>query len=440
MRAIRGAICARSNSRESIYGATQHLLREIVSRNRLGVEDIVAAFFTMTPDLNADFPAYAAREMGWGGVAMLGAQESSVSGAHRRAIRVLVLAEGSGPVHHVYLGRAAAMRPDLVQPGDFEAWDARAGDEEVGGRKVQAERQTDVRLLVVGLGLIGGSVAAGARRSGGFEAIRGYDRSESVMETALARGLVDGVGPLEEELPGADLVVLAAPISEILVLLPSVGRWARAGTVVTDVGSTKRAIVHAMSNLPDRVFGIGGHPMTGRTASGPEAADPDLFRGARWAIVPSRRVPGEAVERVERLVRVLGAHPVRMEAALHDRVVAVTSHLPALVAAVLSEVAGSMREEVRDEAFLAGPGLRSATRLAGGEPAMTAQMLRDNRDLVLAGLERLGRGLESWRAALDGTLAELETRLGEAGATRSKLFDGGVPDDSPNARIGEMRV
>lgn len=420
MRGIRGAVCAQDNTREAIHRATQHLLAEIVKRNKLTTGEIVAAFFTMTPDLDADFPAYAARDIGWTAIPMLGAQESPVRGAPERAIRVLVLARGDEPARHVYLGRAAAMRPDLVEPGDAESWNGateepRAG--EGGGGPLG-------RLLVVGLGLIGGSLAAAARASGLFTVVTGHDRDADAADAAVRCGLVDETtAELGAGLAEADMVVLAVPVSEIVNLLERVGEALRPGAVVTDVGSTKRSVVDAMAGLPEHVRAVGGHPMTGSTASGPRAARADLFRKAKWALVASARTDEGAMARVERLVRAVGARPVRVSAEVHDRVVAVTSHLPAVMAAALVQLAARLSDGVEDDSFLAGPGLRSASRLAAGDPVMTAQMLGENADNLSLAIDELVEALSELREAVNGDPLALCDRLAEIGAARTALME-----------------
>ncbi len=418
MKAIRGAICAPENTGEAIYVATQALLGEIVQRNGLELDAIVAAFFTMTPDLDADFPAYAARDMGWADVPMLGAQETLVAGAPDRSIRVLVLTEGDGSARHVYLGRAAAMRPELAEPGD-ENWDITA----VRGGGDLVELEARERLLVVGLGLIGGSLAAAASRSGVYASVRGYDRDSESAALALKHGLVGGTGDdLPAELAQAEIVLLAVPVSAIIDLMPLVGRFAQPGAVVTDVGSTKRRIVEAMGALPQNVRAVAGHPMAGSTASGVTAATANLFRGAKWALVATPRSDDDAFAKVERLVNAIGARAVRISADLHDRIVAITSHLPAIMAVGLIELAGDLAADLESDAFLAGPGLRSASRLAAADPSMTAQMASENADNLRGAIDGLIERLLRLREAAGGDTRELRDRLAAAGATRADLI------------------
>ncbi|NIN72905.1 MAG: chorismate mutase [Gemmatimonadetes bacterium] len=417
MIAIRGAICARGNSREAIYQATRYLLAELMARNDLRSDDVLAAFFTMTPDLNADFPAYAARDAGWTDVPMLGAQESLVPGAPERVIRILALVRSERPARHVYLGRAAAMRADLAEPGDAEAWD---GSTDAAAR-VGVEGGALGQLLVVGLGLIGGSVAAGARASGLFTAVRGYDRDGAQATVAAQRRLVDVVvDDLGAELARADMVVLAIPVDEVVKVIDSLAEALKSGTVVTDVGSTKRRIVAAMDRLPEGVRAVGGHPMTGSTVSGASAAAAGLFRGARWALTRCDRTDEEAVRRVEMLVRGFGAEPVHIDAVSHDEMVAVTSHLPAVLAVGLVEQAAEAG--AAEEELLAGPGFVSASRLADGDPLMTAQMLTDNADNLARAIESVIGRLHDLQRALADDANRLRERLAEARLARSSLL------------------
>lgn len=404
MRGIRGAICARANTREAIAEATQTLLREIAQRNRLRRADIVSVLFTMTPDLNAEYPAYAARDMGWLEVPMLGAMETPVPGAPRRAIRALVLARGTAPTRHVYLGRASQMRPDLAEPGDAERWD---GVEAAGVRGQLG------RLLVIGLGLIGGSLAAAARQSGLFAEVVGSDVDPDVRTEASRRGLIDSVAESEAAGMGeADLIVLAAPLQALPELVRKAARAARDGAIVTDVGSLKAPVVAAMDELPPTVRAVGGHPMAGSERRGVGAADASLFEGPPWALVPTRRTDGDALERVQQMVIGLGARPVVLSAAEHDQAVTFTSHLPALLACALARVAGAALGALPAVAALVGPAFRDATRVAAADVRLTAELLGADPDRLAqvgAALTReLGRLVTAAqrRDALDALLSE----------------------------------
>lgn len=411
MFAIRGAIRVHSNERSEIYHDTQRLLTEIVRRNRLDRSRIVSAFFTMTPDLNADFPAYAARELGWVEVPMLGAQETAVPGALDRMVRVLVHVEGDGPARHVYLGDAAAMRPDLAEPGP--------GDE------ADSPRGTDPRfgpLLVVGLGLIGGSVALAVRRSGLFADVTGWDVDPAARELAVRAGAIPEdepqIGPL---LDRAEVVLLALPVAAALAWVEERGRKLKEGTVLVDVASTKRALIAAMDVLPPHVEAVGAHPMAGSELSGMGAARPDLFFGSIWALVASRRTGDRAREIAHALVEAVGGEPFWTEANRHDRATAATSHLPYLVAAALARHVDEY-DDAEAALPLSGPGLRDMTRLAGSRPRVMADILRTNWLHVREEARRFQEGFGGLVAQLDARLpADVGPVLEAAAEARRRI-------------------
>lgn len=392
MIAIRGAIRVERNDRDVIFRGTRRLLGEIRERNGLDEEDVVSAFFTMTPDLNADFPAYAAREMGWTETAMLGAQETAVPGAMDRMVRVLVHAETDGPARHVYLGGAAAMRPDLAEEGD-----ARAAVTPAAGATSRFGR-----LLVVGLGLIGGSAALALRRRGLFDEVFGHDVSEEARRQAVRAGAVDeAVASPEDAVEGADVVLLAVPVDALLAWLRRRGDRLRRGAVVVDVGSTKRRVVRAMeTRLPEGVEAVGAHPMAGSEESGMGAARPDLFHGAGWALVETRRTGERAREVAEAIVDAVDGRPLWTGADAHDAAAAASSHLPYLISAALAlhldDRAGEL--PVRE---LLGPGAKDMLRLAGSDSRMMAGILATNWPGVRGEAERFLERLQGLVRALD---------------------------------------
>ncbi len=400
---IRGAVRADRNDGVAIREATRRLLVEIRRRNGFEAAQVVSALFTMTPDLDADFPAHAARIMGWTGVPMLGAQETPVSGAPDRMIRVLLHVDAPGPARHVYLGEAAAMRPDLATPVE------EAGADEPGGEPYGP-------LLVCGLGLIGGSIALGLRGSRRFGPVLGWDRDPEARRRALAAGAVAEVSDaLEPLLTEARTVLLALPLGAILAWIERHGSTLRPGRVLLDVGSAKREVVRAMDALPPEVEAVGTHPMAGSERRGFGAARPDLFRGAGWAIVASERTGSRARGAAEALVAALGARAVHLDAAAHDRTVAHSSHLPYLAAAALALEAA---EAGTLAASLAGPGLRDTTRLAASDPALMADILAANRDEV-------GRALAAFRRRLEALERGLPAPTGGASEdAAARVLDG----------------
>jgi prephenate dehydrogenase len=241
---------------------------------------------------------------------------------------------------------------------------------------------------------MGGSLALALR--GRCAALLGIDRDPRVVELALARRVVDRASPDPAEiLPAADFVILAAPVDAILALLADLPSLHPAGPVVFDLGSTKRAILQAMQALPPRFDPLGGHPMCGKERGGLENADPGLFTGAPFVLAPLDRTSPEALSLARQLVDAIGARPLTLDAATHDRWTAATSHLPYLLASAL--VLATPPEALA----LAGPGFRSSTRVAGSDPAMMLDILFSNPDNLVAALARL-------RAQLDGLEARLQ--------------------------------
>jgi cyclohexadieny/prephenate dehydrogenase / 3-phosphoshikimate 1-carboxyvinyltransferase len=278
------------------------------------------------------------------------------------------------------------------------------------------------RMTIVGVGLIGGSLALSARAAGAVESVVGVARSAATREAALSMGLVDRMAEdLASGVREADLVVLAVPVHEIVRLLPQVAALTRAACLVTDVGSVKGPILAAGDTaFPDGRF-VAGHPIAGKEQSGPAAARTDLFRGSNWIFTPGDRTRPEAVERVARLCRVVGARTLQMEAAWHDDVFATVSHLPHLVAyALMDAVLGTTRggERIR---FSAG-GLRDFTRVAGSDPVMWRDIFLMNREPLLRVLDEYQRALERLATAIrNGDGDALHDRLLQARAAREEL-------------------
>lgn len=233
-------------------------------------------------------------------------------------------------------------------------------------------------ILVFGCGLIGASAAAGWSAAG-YE-VWGYDRRD--LAPLVERGWIAhqvSVEALDSSLPEAAVVLLALPVSGILAALRRLPF--RAGQLVTDAGSVKAPVIEAAAALPAGVDFVGGHPMAGSEESGYEAARPDLFAGATWALVRSGVDEGaRSLARVAALVRALGAEPLVCDAAAHDRVVALTSHLPQLLATALAAELESRDEPLA--AALLGPGGRAFLRLAGSSFDVWRDVLDHNAEEV----------------------------------------------------------
>ena len=268
-----------------------------------------------------------------------------------------------------------------------------------------------MRVGIVGLGLIGGSLGMALKASGWAE-VFAFDADPSVRARAGEMfGACDSAGDLAASV---DLLVLAAPPSVNLLLLSSLAPILHAGAVMTDVGSVKgqiSALGHAV--LPERF--VPSHPMAGSEKHGLSAARADLFHGATWAVTPLAENRPDAVELVEKLVRAVGATPLQMTPEAHDRAVAVTSHAPHVLAYALSALAKEREASGEPISQLAAGGFHSATRVAASSPALWAQICLANRANVLD-------ALADFRAALDEMTLALAS--GDAAALESALAKG----------------
>lgn len=283
-----------------------------------------------------------------------------------------------------------------------------------------------VRIAIVGLGLIGGSIARALRRPEaarivpeGIE-LAAWSRRAAGPRSALAAGVVDSA-PLDlaATVAGADLIVIAAPPVATLELLRELAGPLRESlaptTVLTDVASTKRAIVEEADRLELRF--VGGHPMAGRESSGFDASAADLFVDRPWVVCPGLVAEAADIALVENLARWCGARPIRLEPAIHDAAAATISHVPLIVASALVEALADGPGWPL-ASTLAASGWRDMTRLARGDPAMGGGIAVTNAAEIVAGLRRVRTVLEAWIATLDGPDPELEAivdRLAEAG-------------------------
>ena len=264
-----------------------------------------------------------------------------------------------------------------------------------------------MRVTIVGLGLIGGSIAKALRRpaavADGPWHVTALARRREPLALALREGAVDAVATdLADGIAGAELIVLAADATANLALLDEVAAvLGRASSVtVTDVSSTKSAI-GARARLHPGLCFVGGHPMSGRERSGYAAAEAALFAERPWVVVPGDAVGAADLARVEALARACGARPVHLTAEQHDVAVAAISHLPLIAAAALVEAVTAADEWPWARA-LAAQGWRDMSRLARGDPAMGAALLATNRAVVAAQLRRYRAELDRWLADLDG--------------------------------------
>lgn len=282
------------------------------------------------------------------------------------------------------------------------------------------------QVAIIGLGLMGGSVAL--RLRGRCRSLLAADPEDDTRQLAHRLGAVDRVvSDPAEILPQADLVVLAAPVRAILELihrLPSLLSVSAEDQRVTviDLGSTKVEICQAYEQLPAYFDPLGGHPMCGSERAGLKHADKELFRDAIFTLTPLERTSHSARQLALQLVEALGAHPLWLDAQTHDRWTASTSHLPYLLSVALALATPP------ETAPLAGPGFRSTSRLASSSPSMMADILHTNQDSIRLALGRFRAQLDR----LEDTLREMDEAgmtsiLNQAAEARALLLDEDKP-------------
>ncbi len=256
------------------------------------------------------------------------------------------------------------------------------------------------RLAIAGVGLIGGSFALALRESGVRLQVTGIDLGRS-LTLAHERGVIDDILPLEEACAEADFVYLALPIAQILELLPRVAASCAPGALVTDAGSTKLEIVARAAALFKPGQFLGGHPMAGKETRGVTVAEPGLFRGRPYLLTPAESAHLETERACTLLdwIRVIGAIPTVMTPEEHDKTVALTSHLPQLLATALAGLLGAQPERQR-LLGAAGPGLFDSTRLALSSWTVWADILATNREAIDSALRDYAWQLETLRDLL----------------------------------------
>ena len=253
------------------------------------------------------------------------------------------------------------------------------------------------RVGIVGLGLIGGSIALAARQIWPGSLVIGVDRKD-VLERAMVLHAIDVAADDAVVLAEADLVILAAPIQQNLEILRDLPENVTGSAVVTDTGSTKRAIVDAARSLPERFTFIGGHPLGGAARGGIEHARPDIFTGRPWLFTPAKGHDRQALEKLQAFVTGLGALPQILSPDDHDHLLAFISHLPQLTVSALMHVVG---DAAREEGLrLSGRGLHDTTRLASSPADIWREVCATNADEIGSALDALISVLRQLRADL----------------------------------------
>jgi prephenate dehydrogenase len=254
-------------------------------------------------------------------------------------------------------------------------------------------RLQDSRIAIIGLGLMGGSLALALK--GKCAVLYGIDSDPATLELALDKKIVDQADADPARLlPQADLVILATPVPAIIDVIQKLPSLIQNLCIVLDLGSTKKDVVQAMSALPERFDPVGGHPICGKEKLGLENAEEHLFENTSFVVTPLERTTRYARKAIEQIISVVGARLIEMNAEEHDRALAFTSHLPFLVSSALA-----LSTPPEYSPFI-GTGFRSTSRLAGTPSSITLGILQSNRENVLNAL-----------SLFQEQLSEIQTKL-----------------------------
>lgn len=312
---------------------------------------------------------------------------------------------------------------------------------------MSARRTTPMfeRIALIGIGLIGSSISHASRRAGLAGSIVGSARTPATVETALRLGLIsEGFGSASEAVRGADLVILCVPVGLSGTIAEEIAPHLAPGAIVTDVGSVKGTVVRDMAPfIPAGVHFVPGHPIAGTEQSGPESGFAELFDG-RWCILtPDAEADPAAVAKLRAFWEALGSNVEIMAADHHDLVLAITSHVPHLIAFNIVNTASHLERVTNSEVIrFSASGFRDFTRIAASDPVMWRDIFLTNKDAVLEMLGRFSEDLsELQRAIRYGDGEALARRFAEARATRRAVIQAGQDTAAPDfGRGGHVRA
>lgn len=273
-------------------------------------------------------------------------------------------------------------------------------------------------ILIVGLGLIGGSIGLALQGSSAVNQIIGSDPDPLTVEKALKLGAIDSAASLETGAKKADIIILCTPISTFPDIIAAIRNNLKPGTIVTDAASTKYQVMEMFASLPEQIFAVGGHPMAGGEAPGIINADKYLFENAVYVLTPAPGTPDEITDKLMDVLKTTGADILIMEAARHDEITAAISHIPHIAASALVRLTHGERDKLN----MAAGGFRDTTRIAASDPVLWRQILFSNREPVIEELGEFIDILNDIRHLLrENNELELYRILEEARQIRSKI-------------------
>lgn len=279
-----------------------------------------------------------------------------------------------------------------------------------------------LRIGIIGVGLMGGSLGLAARAHAGVRTVLGYSRSPDTLRLALEMGAItQACGSLEEVCASADLVFIATPVRSIPGHVEAALAAVSPTAVVTDMGSTKGALMAGLDHSRQRRF-VGGHPLCGAETAGVGHATASLYRGATYFLTPGAHVDPDAVELLYGFINEIGARPFAVDPLEHDRLMALVSHLPHVIANALMTQAGE-HPGGRDALLSAGPSFRDMTRVAGANARVWTDIFSENRGALLSALREFRARLEEVSAALEaGDESRLTASIRSAALQRERML------------------
>ena len=273
------------------------------------------------------------------------------------------------------------------------------------------------RVSIIGVGLLGGSLAKVLRKLGLAKSIVGYGRNKANLDGAKKLKIIDDVAPnIQSAAKDADLIVFCSPVQTIAQLAMEMSPHIKPGCLVTDVGSTKETLISEIEKfIPEGISFIGAHPIAGGEASGFRSSSDTLFDGAHCILTPTGKTNPKSLERAVELWETIGAKVSTMSAKEHDFIFGAISHLPHILIFALMNTLGDLKSENHDEiTYFAGAGLRDITRIAGSEPVMWRDICVSNKDSILYCLDRCQETLNNLRSDIEKDDGMLLTQQFEA--------------------------
>lgn len=279
-------------------------------------------------------------------------------------------------------------------------------------------------IAIIGVGLMGGSLGLAARERLGVSRVIGYSRTGCTLQKALELGAItDQAGSVEEAAAEADIIFVATPVRSILKVVRQALAVAGPATIVTDMGSTKSSLMGALSAAEEKQF-IGGHPVCGSEAAGVDNAREELFENATWFLTSGQGIDPSNFERLHGFVAGIGAIPTAIDPDAHDRIMALVSHLPHILANSAMNQVGSVNLDGREALLSAGPSFRDLTRVAGSNPRVWTDIFMENRRWLSEALKEHRQAIDQVIEAIDSGNEEfLKGEIMAAAANRDRMLE-----------------